>query len=914
MDAGAVDSLLSRLATVLVSEAQLLGGLRGDVEFINDEMESMSGLLLHLTDSYDRDNQVRAWMKQVIGLSHDCEGNVELYVQYVGGGGARKGGVLGYLLRTLRFVRTVSARHRVATRIRELKVRARDVGDRRKRYGVTVPPAPARTVNDHPALQPGGPEEEEDLRRRELLYGEPPDTIEQDTNSLVEWIQHSDSKFKIIRIGGAGHVGKTTIARKVSEHPSLASFFHYTVWINNGGLNREYREVRKEILQQIQLQRRDEMYDLECLSYRRILVVIDDVDDHAPWSYTGTHLEEWEFPYNAVPLSVHLSGKLYREVIKGYTNRWVLIMTGGYFSDSLHTTRKLDTMELHCQTRPNFFRNKAFGLAKCEGSQIVAVLLKCCHDTFAAQLFLHLLYVNPQRSTTELQSICRALEENKNNTAKTMLMFCYSELPSHYKSCLMYLSIFPQGHSIRRTDLLRRWASEGLITKRSAGMGTTVDDQAERIFDSLVTRGFICPGETGASGKIKSFTVNRVVHDFIVTDVGFVDTSSRPELAHRFSINTRVAIQEEETLSESDPPGHGILAIIESLSESAQWEFLKVLDLQGCKGLKKKHLNNICKILLLKYLSLRNTDVAELPKKIEKLQCLQTLDIRQTIIRAFATKSVLLPMLKHLLAGNRGSPGNSPVDRFKKSFATVRLPKSIRRMEKLEVLSHVEVSNNDDLIDVGKMLHLRKLGVILEGDKQDDLGILFQQIEKLHGCLRSLSIQMNRQTESGGGLPQPPKYLQSLNISGITGGLHLWIAGHEQLTKITLSETDLGEDALRILGKLRILRCLRLRQKSYTKSELIFEKEEFKSLKSLVVECSNITSITFKAGAAPKLEMIAWSFVSMEILFGVSRLPKLKKLELSGDSCDIYPVKEAVRQHPNHPDLKYNVQHQRQDP
>jgi hypothetical protein len=165
---------------------------------------------------------------------------------------------------------------------------------------------------------------------------------------------------------------------------------------------------------------------------------------------------------------------------------------------------------------------------------------------------------------------------------------------------------------------------------------------------------------------------------------------------------------------------------------------------------------------------------------------------------------------------------------------------------------------------------------------------------------------MNQQTESEGTLPPPPKLLQSLNIRGITSGLHIWIAGHDQLTKITLSETDLGEDALHILGKLRILRCLRLRHKSCTESELNFKEEEFKSLKSLVVEASNITSITFEAGAAPKIEIIVWSFVSVATLSGVDRLLKLKKLELSGDNCDIDSVREAIKEHPNHPDLKYS--------
>ncbi|KAM3315387.1 hypothetical protein ACQJBY_033857 [Aegilops geniculata] len=913
MDAqGAIDSLLGRLTTVLVSEAQLLGGLRGDVEFISDEMESMNGLLMHLAESHNRDNQVRAWMKQVAGLSRDCEGNVELYVQYVGGAGpgARKG-VLGSLLRMLRFVRTMSARRRIATRIRELKVRARDVGDRRERYGVTVPPAPSRTIPDAPAPQPGGQEEEEDLRRRELLCGEPPDTREEDINKIIECLYERN----LICIEGEGIVGKTDIAQKVFNHPSVVTNIRHRVWVNNGGLNREYHEVRKEILEQLQHKMKS-LREIgkhsrisEYMSYGNVLIVLDGVNDQ-PKDYSSLSCSELEaFTYNAVPLSVHLSAGLYSDFRQTDV---FLIMTGNHFYND-HIRTGYYPKKFRCEARPNFFRNRALGLAKCEGSAVLAVLTKCYHGTLAAHLFLCLLYVNPRRATAELETLCRVLEENRNNTDKTMLMVCYNELPGHHKSCLMYLSIFPQGHIIMRADLLRRWVCEGLITKRSAGT-STLHDQAERIFDSLVTRGFICPGEISSAGKIKSFTLNSIVHDFIVTDVGFVDTSSRPELAHRFSINSGVAIQEESlSESDSDPSGHGILTTIESLAESDQWQFLKVLDLRSCKGLKKNHLNSICKILLLKYLSLRNTDVAELPKDIEKLQCLQTLDIRQTAVRVLATKSVVLPMLKHLLAGKRDSPtpsNDSDTDRFEESFKAVRLPRSIRRMEKLEVLSHVEVAHSDDLTDVGKLLRLRKLGVILQG-KKEELELLFQQIEKLKGCLRSLSIQMDQQTKSEGPLPSPPKHLQSLNISGITGGLHLWIAGHDQLTKITLSDTGLGEEALSILGQLRILRCLRLRRKSYVESQLKFKKEEFKGLKSLVAEGSDITSITFEAGAAPKMEMIFWSFVSMEIPSVLNRLTKLKKLELKGDSCDIDSLREEIKEHPNHPELKYNGQLQR---
>ena len=75
-----MNSLLGRLTSVLPDEAQLLGGFRGDVEFIRDEMETMNALLRHLTEAQHHNHLVQAWMKQVVGLAWDCEGNVKPYL------------------------------------------------------------------------------------------------------------------------------------------------------------------------------------------------------------------------------------------------------------------------------------------------------------------------------------------------------------------------------------------------------------------------------------------------------------------------------------------------------------------------------------------------------------------------------------------------------------------------------------------------------------------------------------------------------------------------------------------------------------------------------------------------------------------------------------------------------------------
>jgi hypothetical protein len=154
-------------------------------------------------------------------------------------------------------------------------------------------------------------------------------------------------------------------------------------------------------------------------------------------------------------------------------------------------------------------------------------------------------------------------------------------------------------------------------------------------------------------------------------------------------------------------------------------------------------------------------------------------------------------------------------------------------------------------------------------------------------------------------LASPPKHLQSLNISAITSGLPPWIAKLDQLAKISWSETYLSEAALRILGRLRILRCLKLWHKSYTGSALEFKEEEYQSLKFLVVEGSDVTKITFDAGAGAQLEMIVWYFAKMDSISGVVHLPRLKKLKLNGD-CNADQPREAIKEHPNHPDFKHN--------
>ncbi|EEE52376.1 hypothetical protein OsJ_34454 [Oryza sativa Japonica Group] len=349
-----------------------------------------------------------------------------------------------------------------------------------------------------------------------------------------------------------------------------------------------------------------------------------------------------------------------------------------------------------------------------------------------------------------------------------------------------------------------------------------------------------------------------------------VETRLSHHLARHFSIFNDLRLRSSD----------GIHTFFQSLSRSSRVSLLKVLDLEGsqCFGVKnQRYLKDICsKMLLLKYLSLKKTEITQLPSEIN---CLRELE------------------LKRLLAGHiDSSPRNSGT--------SVQIPHRIDKMVNIEVLSNVKAQRRDDLEDTGKLWQLRKLGVVVD-DKRGHLGNLLKAISNLHECIRSLTITISTTTHKdtpsnpelpdhiGSDLPHPKK-LESLSISGARHLFPLLIkSDNNKLAKVTLSSTPLNQDDLEVLAKLPKLQCVRLQHISCIVSELIFKEENFKCLKYLLIEGFNLTNITFEDGSACELEKMVLSSTSIESVSGVDVLPKFKELELNNSHVP-NELKEAV--------------------
>ncbi|KAF0896806.1 hypothetical protein E2562_028104 [Oryza meyeriana var. granulata] len=534
--------------------------------------------------------------------------------------------------------------------------------------------------------------------------------------------------------------------------------------------------------------------------------------------------------------------------------------------------------------------------------QILRDILKRCYPyVFAMKVFIRDLYANPNRSIEDLRKLLDNLDSlkslegasNSNIANMTMLKFSCSTLPKEYKTCLVYLAIFSPGHKIKRSTLVGRWVVEGLITK---GDWPSAVRHGERCFDMLIDRWLVYPNDTDATGEVKNYIVGDLVHQFITKIAKkeyILDARLSHEWAHHFSVFSDLQLRASDSVNK---------LLWKLPKHSPQLQLLKVLDLEGCKFIKKLYLKNICRYIpLLKYLSLRGTNVTNLPHEINNLRELEILDIRQTEVHD--TSDVLLLKLKRLLAG--------PVRDNELLCSTAQIPSRIEKMEHMEVLSNVMASRDgDELEHIRKLYRLRKLGVVIE-DKEVHLKKFLRVISDLKDRIQTLSVTLQPTKRCKGTahsgkqlLPEgivrrlkESKRLEKLSINGVIDNkvLSFLTQGGDRLAKVNLTSTSLNQENLEGLAALPKLCCVRLQHVAYTKPPLTFKEHDFKYLKCFIVDDFLKTNIIdFEKGTAPELNKITLSFTDIKCLRGVGGLPKLKELVLKGNKFLLSLLKDEV--------------------
>ncbi|CAN6226789.1 unnamed protein product [Urochloa humidicola] len=247
-------SLLGKLGGLLAQEYALVRGVRGDVQYIYNELATMQAFLRDLSSApAEQDHRMKDWMKQIRDMAYDCEDCIDDYFHRFPNDSFSHV-KCSFTIQRIYEVWTWWPRHEIASNIASLKIRAQQIAERRGRYGVDNP----SNCNGNSSGARAATYEiaEHQVTSRQLIGIKEPVGVTADMKELEMWVGRPDEEQAVLSIIGFGGVGKTTIATAL--YRKVSNKFDCRAWVNVSQ-NYDQEAVLRSILKQVMPQDRDQI-------------------------------------------------------------------------------------------------------------------------------------------------------------------------------------------------------------------------------------------------------------------------------------------------------------------------------------------------------------------------------------------------------------------------------------------------------------------------------------------------------------------------------------------------------------------------------------------------------------------------------------------------------------------------------
>ncbi|CAL4991190.1 unnamed protein product [Urochloa decumbens] len=884
---GALPSLIPKLADLLAGEYNLQKGVKGEIMFLQAELEAMKTALEKLSSDQIDDKQDKIWARDVRELSYDIEDSIDTFM-IRGDGRSEPHGFKKFIDRSLGLLTRARIRHRIATDIRDIKSRVIEVHERRERYKISSVAAQPVKVTSDPRLYSQYAKETE-------LVG-----IEETRDEIIEILMGRNDK--IVSIVGFGGLGKTTLAKAVYD--KLRAQFDCSAFVSvsqNPHEDKLFQDMFYQLANKnnARINVIDEIK--EFLQSKRCIIVLDDIWDISVWNLMTHALPDNNDGYRIITTTRNFNVAQQ--------------LCGAYY--------KLKPLCLH--DSKILLHRRIFANEPDQMAEVSDKILKKCAGVPLAIITIASLLANKGGNIIEWHKVYKSMGTGLENNAavsnmRKILSLSYYDMPSHLRICLLYLSVFPEDYMINKVRLINIWIAEGFI--QCGKQGQSLFDVGESYFNDLLNRSMIQPVHDWYSGVIEECRVHDMVHDLIRSlsnEENFVavqnDTgnTSPSNAIRRLSLQnakedhfmTRIAKSLQQVRSvfvfPSDVP---LMPALES------FRVTRVLDLHGCNLSQCHNLKYLGKLYHLRYLGLRRTSIAQLPREIGTLSFLQTLDITRNKISSLPPTLIQLKSLMFLYT----------------DWST-RLPSGIGNMTCLEyLLLHIDDSTTDAIEEMGQLLELRVLRIVFNKWHNN----LVEYLRKLQK-VKNLYIEVIDGRRSVGGLDAwvAPQHLCRLNtvrscwFSTLPAWMNRSVLPNLSFLWIAVRELQLKD--LEILGRLPALHSLELEVDHVSlgiHGRFVVGAGSFPCL----VHCKFwgfIEPVVFQQGAMPRLRELYLDLLFMwearettngdgSLDMGIRNLPLLQDvlIELRSEvasSEEVERVKATFRCaaeiHPNHPRL-----------
>ncbi|CAL4950046.1 unnamed protein product [Urochloa decumbens] len=900
---GVVDSLPKKLQqleqeqslALSYTDHQSIGRLKDELELIRGAFEQYSKL--------DSPTEfTRQWVRKVREVAYDIEEFIDRYINGVGNNASNKvaaGG--GTLSRVTGYVRA---------KMNWGNARRRNISDELKlqqeRLHVQILEKPAIMTSSTSGPGTTTTTAELQLSSSPLLVGME-EAMEQVSKMVMDYRATAAVNVKVISIVGMAGAGKTTLAQEVYRHLGERYGFYCGAFVSVGRRRADgLYTVLKDVISNLSggdnggqdAADTDELklkaIIAERLQHKRYFIVLDDL-----WS-----TEDWREIRSCFP-----NNNLGSRIV---TTTRIEAVAKASCSGPIDSVFKIPL--LNESDSETLFFARTFGSKNDCPSNLMDVsmhILRKCRG-------LPLAIVNITEGLNNNPSKWKKYELDMQpklyiNGMKEVFDVSYNDIPPHLKTCLLYLTIFPENYEVRRQRLVRRWIAEGFIGEQH---GINKEQVATNYFNGLINRNLVQPGQVDYDGNARSCRVHPVMHDFLVCKSmeekfvilvhpgGLQDHTHYTGAIRWLSVHGKAKENQGKEHNESADLSHTrSLSLFGDVSPTPQlnkMEMLRVLDLEDCQSSLDRSLDVLPMLFLLRYLSLRGTDASRLPSTIGALRHLETIDIRRTRIQVLPPSIVQLHKLVYLLAG------------------MISLPRGVGKLKALQTLSYADIrkSTTSAVLELADLPNLVKLAIFCS---QESRNSLLPVLHKLAGhSLRSLVVagRSGCWMESSHSLPTPPRFsLQRFQIDdSVLNTIPKVVASSSvNLVEMDISFQQLSAQGLRVLESIESLLRLCLCLMFVQEEQFVFQNDGFPNLKELCFRCIDLPSITFSSGALPMLKQLELNFQECSsseeaIVSGIEHLTSLMHAIVAFPREDVgtkvvTDVRKAALVHPNNPDV-----------